>query len=97
MKSTGIVRSVDKMGRVVIPKEIRNQLDVKNDQDSFEIYMEDDAIVLKKHQPNCIFCGAANDCIDYNGKYVCGGCIRRLFDIKSNLEEMEELNSKNML
>ena len=48
MKSTGIIRPVDKMGRVVIPKEIRKQLKVENDIDSFEIYMEDDKIILKK-------------------------------------------------
>ena len=47
MKSTGIIRPVDKMGRVVIPKEIRKQLKVENDIDSFEIYMEDDKIILK--------------------------------------------------
>ena len=51
MKSTGIVRPVDKMGRVVIPKEIRKLFKVENDVDSFEIYMEDDKIVLKKYQP----------------------------------------------
>ena len=56
MKSTGMVRAVDKMGRVVIPKEIRKQLKVENDVDSFEIYMENDKVILKKYQPTCIFC-----------------------------------------
>ena len=56
MKSTGMVRAVDKMGRVVIPKEIRKQLKVENDVDSFEIYMDNDKVVLKKYQPTCIFC-----------------------------------------
>lgn len=97
MKSTGIIRSVDKMGRIVIPKEIRDQLDVKSVEDSFEIHIEEDAIILKKHQNTCIFCGSGEDCIDYNGRLVCLTCIDRLSDMKQNLKELEELSSKNVL
>lgn len=97
MKSTGIIRSVDKMGRIVIPKEIRDQLDVTDSDDSFEIYMEEDAVILKKHQTTCIFCGNGDDCLDYNGRCVCFTCIGRLSDMKENLKELEELSSKNML
>lgn len=97
MKSTGIVRSVDKMGRIVIPKEIRNQLDVINAEDSFEIYMEEDAIILKKHQTSCIFCKSQEDCIDFNGHNVCETCIKRLSDMKRNLDELQEFSSKNTL
>ena len=92
MKSTGIIRSVDKMGRVVIPKEIRNQLEVKNAEDSFEIYMESDAIILKKHQPVCIFCSSENELLDFNGKKVCSMCVERLWDMKQNIQELEELS-----
>ena len=56
MKSVGMVRPVDKMGRVVIPQEFRNMLDVKNGVDSFEIMMNGEEIVLRKYQPTCIFC-----------------------------------------
>ena len=97
MKSTGIIRSVDKMGRIVIPKEIRDQLDVKSTEDSFEIYMEEDAIILKKHEETCIFCGNGEDCIDYNGRCVCFACVDRLSNMKQNLKELEELSSKNVL
>ena len=48
MKSTGMIRAVDKMGRVVIPKEIRRQLKVENDVDSFEIYMDGDKVLILK-------------------------------------------------
>lgn len=97
MKSTGIIRPVDKMGRIVIPKEIRDQLDVKSTEDSFEIYMEEDAIILKKHQTACIFCGSSEDFVDYSGRPVCHACIDRLANMKQNLKELEELSLKNML
>lgn len=84
MKSTGIVRGVDKMGRVVIPKELRNSLDVKNAEDSFEIFTEDDKIILKKYQPTCVFCDNFADGIEYEGKCVCKNCIEKL---KSLLDE----------
>ncbi len=79
MKSTGMIRAVDKMGRVVIPKEIRRQLKVENNIDSFEIYMEGDKVILKKYQPTCIFCdGLAADSVDMNGYSVCINCIEKL-------------------
>ncbi len=79
MKSTGMIRAVDKMGRVVIPKEIRRQLKVENDVDSFEIYMDGDRVILKKYQPTCIFCdGLAAESVDMNGYCVCVNCIEKL-------------------
>ena len=75
MKSTGMVRAVDKMGRVVIPKEIRRQLKVENDVDSFEIYMDGDKVVLKKYQPTCIFCDSLADSVEFGGYNVCTDCI----------------------
>lgn len=78
MKSTGIIRGIDNMGRVVIPREIRKYLDMCEGVDKFEIYMQDDCIVLKKHKPTCIFCNAENDCIDFEGQPVCKECIEKL-------------------
>ena len=82
MKSTGMIRPVDKMGRVVIPKEIRAQLNVKNDQDSFEIYMENGRVVLQKYQPTCIFCDSLKQTVKYAGYHVCQECIDKLLAIK---------------
>ena len=56
MKSTGIVRKVDELGRVVIPKELRKTLDIA-EKDGMEIYVDGNAIILKKYEPSCIFCG----------------------------------------
>lgn len=82
MKSTGIIRGLDNMGRVVIPKEIRKFLDMREGVDEFEIYMQDDCIVLKKHKSSCVFCGIEEDCIDFEGQLVCKNCIEKMNIIK---------------
>ncbi|HPU02156.1 MAG: AbrB/MazE/SpoVT family DNA-binding domain-containing protein [Firmicutes bacterium] len=77
MKSTGIVRKVDELGRVVIPIELRRTLgiDVK---DALEIYVDNEKIILKKYEPACIFCGNANDVKHYKNRIVCRECIQQL-------------------
>ena len=77
-KYSGIIRPVDKMGRVVIPKEMRNQLNITNDTDSFEIFMDGDNIVLKKHKPFCVFCKSQEECIEFENQTVCKSCIEKL-------------------
>lgn len=77
MKSTGIVRKVDELGRIVLPIELRRTLDIA-EKDSMEIYIEGDAIILRKYQPACIFCVSAKDIVSYRGKNVCSDCIRML-------------------
>lgn len=74
MKSTGIVRKVDELGRVVIPIELRRTLDIE-EKDSLEIYVDGEKIILKKYQPACIFCGNAQDVQNFKGKNVCHGCL----------------------
>ncbi len=77
MKSTGIVRRVDELGRVVIPIELRNKFDIKI-KDPIEIFVDGSSIVLKKYEPNCIFCGGAKNLINYNDKLVCEKCIGKI-------------------
>lgn len=77
MKSTGIVRRVDELGRVVLPIELRRTLNI-TDKDSLEIYVEGEKIVLKKYEPACIFCGSATDIGVFHGKNVCRSCARQL-------------------
>lgn len=78
MKSTGIVRKVDELGRVVLPIELRRTLDIA-EKDSLEIYTEGaDMIILKKYMPACIFCGDAKDVISYKGKNICKTCLEEL-------------------
>ncbi len=77
MKSTGIVRRVDELGRVVIPIELRNKFDIK-EKDPIEIYVEGSSIILRKYEPNCVFCGSTKKLTDYKGKLVCSKCIENL-------------------
>ncbi len=81
MKSTGIVRRVDELGRVVIPIELRNKFGIA-EKDPIEIYVDGSSIILKKFEPNCIFCGNAKRLSEYKGKLVCDKCLSKLSDIK---------------
>jgi transcriptional pleiotropic regulator of transition state genes len=74
MKSTGIVRKVDELGRVVIPIELRRTLGI-DEKDALEIYVDQEKIILKKYQPACIFCGNAENIINFRGKNVCQECL----------------------
>ncbi len=77
MKNTGIVRKVDELGRIVLPIELRRTLDI-DVKDSLEIYVEDSAIVLKKYQPTCIFCGESKDVTTFKEKNICEKCLKEL-------------------
>ena len=77
MKSTGIIRKVDDLGRIVLPIEIRRTLDIA-ERDELEIFMESDRIVLQKFEPACIFCGSSRSLISFRKKNVCGECVRKM-------------------
>lgn len=77
MKSTGIVRPVDELGRVVVPKELRRTLGIGNG-DPVEIFTEDDKIILRKYHPGCVFCDNVDDLSEYQGKLICSECIKNL-------------------
>lgn len=77
MKLLGIVRKLDELGRVVIPKEFRNvlRIDIK---DSVEIFVEDDNIIMQKFSSSCVFCGNTQKDMLYKGKFVCNDCVSEL-------------------
>ena len=77
MKSTGIVRKVDELGRIVLPIELRRVLDIA-ERDELEIFMENDKIILQKFEPSCIFCSADQNLISFKGKNVCPNCLKEL-------------------
>lgn len=83
MKATGIIRKVDELGRVVIPIEIRNKFNI-SEKDELEIYVDSSSIVLKKYEPNCIFCGNPKDLIEYKGKLICNKCSKKISELKEN-------------
>ncbi len=77
MKSTGIVRRVDELGRIVVPMELRKTLDIK-EKDPIEIFTEGDSIILRKFTDSCIFCGDSSDAIRFEGKIICKDCLTKL-------------------
>ncbi|MFT8315212.1 MAG: AbrB/MazE/SpoVT family DNA-binding domain-containing protein [Clostridium sp.] len=77
MKSIGVVRRVDELGRIVIPIELRRTLNIA-EKDALEIYVDGEQIILKKYEPACIFCGDARDVTNYKGKNICKSCLEEL-------------------
>lgn len=77
MKSTGIVRKIDELGRIVIPIEIRRNLGLA-ERDSVELFMEGDRIILQKYQDTCLFCDSSDKIISFQGKIICSKCVNDL-------------------
>lgn len=88
MKSTGIIRKVDELGRVVIPIEIRNKFDI-SEKDPIEIYVDGSSIILKKYEPNCVFCGNNKNLISYKDRLVCSKCAQKLASLDTKTEDNE--------
>lgn len=81
MKDTGIVRKIDEMGRLVLPKEMRTKMGI-NTGDEIEFYSENERIILRKYEPTCLFCGGETMITEYKGKRICADCLA---DIKRSL------------
>lgn len=79
MKSTGMVRKLDELGRVVIPIEIRNKLRIV-EKDPIEIYISGSSIILKKVEDNCVFCGSSKNLAEFKEKLVCSKCAKQVND-----------------
>ena len=77
MKATGIIRNVDELGRIVVPKEMRKKMDIAN-SDPVEIYVDGDKIILTKYQPSCTFCGSEDEVVEFKGKKICALCIEEI-------------------
>ena len=86
MKSTGIVRKVDELGRVVIPIELRRTLGI-GEKDALEIYVDGEKIMLKKYEPACIFTGNADDLIYFRGKMISKECVPELIELYNQMEK----------
>lgn len=77
MKSTGIVRKMDELGRIVLPIELRRTLNIA-ERDELEIYVEGNAVILRKHRASCVFCGSVKDVRPFKDKNVCPKCLQEL-------------------
>ena len=80
MKATGIVRNIDELGRIVIPKELRSRMDMPEGS-AVEIYVENDKIVLSRYHIGCHFCGGQNDLYELREKQICKACLKEIRDI----------------
>ena len=80
MKSTGIVRKVDELGRIVLPIEMRRTLDIE-EKDALEISVEGSSVILKKYKPSCIFCDTTKDIVVFKGKNICPKCLKELKEL----------------
>ncbi|MBR5485862.1 MAG: AbrB/MazE/SpoVT family DNA-binding domain-containing protein [Oscillospiraceae bacterium] len=78
MKSTGIVRKVDELGRIVLPIELRRTLNIVEKQDALEIFVDGNQIILKKYAPACIFCGSSDNIVTFKNNNVCKKCIAEM-------------------
>ena len=81
MKATGLVRRIDELGRIILPAEIRKQLDIKG-RDSIEFFWYDNHLVLGKHEPVCTFCGGTDGIITFAGKNICKECRAKISKLK---------------
>ncbi len=81
MKLTGMERPVDVLGRVVIPREIRKRLQIEDGKDSFDIFFENDAIILRKHQEKCFLCGAEGDLKEFKDHVICSSCLAEIKEL----------------
>ena len=78
MKSTGVIRRIDELGRIVIPKEIRKKLGI-NIKDPMEIYADSNSITFKKVEDKCVFCGESKNLISFKEKLICKKCLDSLY------------------
>lgn len=79
MEATGIVRKVDPLGRIVIPKEIRRIMDI-NEGDAIEIFKERNSIVFRKYSTSCSICGSSEAIKRYNGVGICSNCRKKIIN-----------------
>ena len=72
-----MVRKVDELGRIVLPAELRQAMDI-NVKDPIEIFTDGDCIVLKKYQQACVFCNEAEGLTLFGEKRICSSCLKRI-------------------
>ena len=77
MKKSCSIRKIDELGRLVLPIEIRQTLDIK-EKDSLEIYLKDDGVFIKKSIPSCVFCNSTTKLKKFSEKNICIDCIKQL-------------------
>ncbi len=80
MKSTGIIRQLDSLGRIVLPIELRRSLGIGT-KDMLEIFVEGNSVILRKYESNCLFCGSSRELSAYKDRMICAKCLKELREI----------------
>ena len=96
MKSTGIVRKVDELGRIVLPIELRRTMDIA-EKDAIEIYVDGPSIILRKYEPTCIFCGDAKNITNYRGKNICPSCLKELKKLYDSVKSFRRIAQRELV
>lgn len=81
MKPAGVVRKVDQLGRIVLPKSLRRRYQM-NEGDPVEILVQGDHIILERYRPRCVFCGALEDVREFKERYLCGKCMAEMSHLR---------------
>ena len=88
LKKTGIVRHIDNLGRLVVPRELRRLMYLEDGNDCVEFFVNDDeGLVIKKYQPACIFCNTMDFLVELDSKLVCKNCVEKLNFLKESLPD----------
>jgi AbrB family transcriptional regulator, transcriptional pleiotropic regulator of transition state genes len=77
MKPAGVVRKVDQLGRIVLPKSLRKRYQM-NEGDPVEILVQGDHIILERYRPRCVFCSSMEGIVDFKEKQICSDCLREM-------------------
>ena len=83
MKSIGIVRKMDNLGRLCLPVEIRRILGLKLNS-PMEFYMDGENVVIRKYEPSCVFCNSSDGIMPFGGKLICKNCLKTAQDLYGN-------------
>lgn len=86
MKSLGVIRKVDSLGRIVLPRELTKFMNIKLAEkggsagDPLEIFTDGDTIILKKYEPGCKLCGESKNIVDVDGVKICKECVKKIYE-----------------
>lgn len=78
MRAVGYVRQIDKLGRLVLPSDIRKSLGITSGIDSVEFFLDNDSVVIRKYRPACVFCGNAENITTFKDQSVCSSCMEEI-------------------
>jgi transcriptional pleiotropic regulator of transition state genes len=84
MKPAGVVRKVDQLGRIVLPKSLRKRY-LMNEGDPVEILVQGDHIILERYRPKCVFCGNMDEVSDFKERHICSVCLTEMHELKSKV------------